>query len=250
MISYFDLNTERYPISCKLYMPEVTAVNGVILGVHGFSGDKESSALAMLAEGANRQGVASLCFDFPAHGTSVASERELTIENCMRDVLFMSDYIRATFQAVDRRIFATSFGGYLTLLCAEQLTDFSIVLRAPAVTMPEHILTDILETTPDDFKQRGFIECGYERKIKLPYSFYEELQRHRVMDGDYHQRMLIVHGDRDEIVSRTDIRQFCSDHPMMQLVSIDGADHRFKNEGELEKVINAAIRFWTEKSGI
>lgn len=250
MISYFDLNTEQYPISCKLYLPEETAVNGVILGVHGFAGDKESSALAMLAEAANQQSVALLCFDFPAHGTSATTERDLTIENCMRDILFMADYIRATFPTEDRRVFATSFGGYVALLCADQLVDFSIVLRAPAVTMPEHILTDILDTTPEDFKGRGFIECGYERRIKLPYSFYEELQRHRVMDGDYQQSMLIIHGDRDEIVPRADIRQFCSDHPTMQLVSIDGADHRFKNGGELERVISASMRFWSEKSGL
>lgn len=250
MVSYFDLSTNRYPISCKLYLPEETAAKGVILGVHGFAGDKESSALAILAEATNRQGVALLCFDFPAHGASVATEQELTIENCMRDILFMADYIRTTFPTVDRRIFATSFGGYAALLCADQLTDFNIVLRAPAVTMPEHILMDILNTTPDDFKQRGFIECGYERKIKLPYSFYEELQRHRVMGGEYQQPMLIVHGDRDAVVPRTDIRQFCSNHPTMRLVSIDGADHRFKNEGEMEKVISAAMCFWSEKNGL
>lgn len=250
MISYFDLNTDRYPISCKLYLPEETTLKGVILGVHGFAGDKESSALAMLGEAVNRQGVALLCFDFPAHGTSTASEQELTIANCMQDILFMADYTRTTFPTVDRRIFATSFGGYTALLCADQLADFSIVLRAPAVTMPEHILTDILETTPDDFKQRRFIECGYERKIKMPYSFYEDLQHHRVMNRDYHQPMLIVHGDRDAVVPRTDIRQFCSDHPTMRLVSIDGADHRFKNEGELEKVISEAMRFWSEKNGL
>lgn len=114
--------------------------------------------------------------------------------------------------------------------------------------MPEHILTDILETTPDDFKRRGIIECGYERIIKLPYSFYEDLQHHRAMGGDYHQPMLIIHGDRDEIVPRSDILRFCGDHSTMRLVSIDGADHRFKNKGELEKVISAAMRFWNERA--
>ena len=250
MISYFDLNTDRYPISCKIFLPEGEEVKGTILGVHGFAGDKESTALSMLAETANRQGIALICFDFPAHGASLATERELTVENCMRDVLHMADYMRSEFPTVDRRIFATSFGGYIVLLCADQLSDFSIVLRAPAVTMPEHILTDILETAPDDFKRRGIIECGYERKIKLPYSFYEDLQHHRVMDGDYHQQMLIIHGDKDDVVPRKDILRFCGDHPAMRLVSIDGADHRFKNEGELERVVKTALHFWSEKNGV
>ncbi|MBQ8972246.1 MAG: hypothetical protein IJ074_04125, partial [Clostridia bacterium] len=52
------------------------------------------------------------------------------------------------------------------------------------------------------------------------------------------------------VVPRTDIRRFCSDHPTMRLVSIDGADHRFKNEGELEKPISAAMGFWSENNGL
>ena len=160
----------------------------------------------------------------------------------------MADYIRSGFPTADRRIFATSFGGYITLLCADQLVDFSIVLRAPAVTLPEHILTDILETTPDDFRRRGIIECGYERKIKLPYCFYEDLQHHRVMDRDYYRQMLIIHGDKDDVVPPKDILRFCGDHPTMRLVSIDGADHRFKNKGELERVVNAAMHFWNNRA--
>ena len=37
-------------------------------------------------------------------------------------------------------------------------------------------------------------------------------------------------------------------HVTLRLVSIDGADHRFKNKGELEKVISAAMRFWNERA--
>ena len=51
MHSYFTLNGNRHPIPCKLYYGEDTAcVKRVILGVHGFCGDMESSALTMLAQ--------------------------------------------------------------------------------------------------------------------------------------------------------------------------------------------------------
>ena len=45
---YRTIKTERYPISCKSYIPDIKS-NGVIIGVHGFAGDKESSVLRSLA---------------------------------------------------------------------------------------------------------------------------------------------------------------------------------------------------------
>lgn len=250
MISYTQLDNGRYPISCKIYAPDDSTAKGVILGIHGFAGDKESPALAMLAERSNREGIALVCFDFPAHGKSAVGEDELTVGNCIRDVLFMADYCREVFPVKDRRIFATSFGGYIALLCADQLADFHMVLRAPAVTIPEHILLDILGMTAEMFKTKSPVQCGFERPIMLPYSFYEDLCQHRVMDREYSDPMLIIHGNRDDIVPRADIEGFCSLHPTMRPASIDGADHRFKNPGELEKAIELAIRFWNGENGV
>lgn len=96
----------------------------------------------------------------------------------------MAEQCRFEFPDAAKFLFATSFGGYVALLCSEELKDFRIVLRSPAVTMPEHILTDILNVTPEEFKSRGSIQCGFERQIMLPYSFYEELQKNSVMNKE------------------------------------------------------------------
>ena len=242
-VQYSQEDTGRYRLSVKTFLPKGT-VNGVILGVHGFAGDKESSALARLAGAASDKGIALLCFDFPAHGNSEADERFLTVENCRLDLLYAAELCRIQFPGAKKYLFATSFGGYIALLCMTELSDFQPVLRAPAVTMPEHILTDLLRMSPEEFQRVGTTDIGFDRIIRLPFRFWEDLQRHRVTDLPCDTPMLIVHGDRDDIVPPEDIRRYCETHPNAFLYVVGGADHRFKGPGELKSVIDAALSFW------
>lgn len=243
-IQYKCITNPDYEIDCKLFLPAGGDVQGIAIGVHGFGGDKESSAISGLAEALCAQGKALICFDFPCHGASTVGEECFTVENCMRDLEYVAEHCRQEYPNVPKYIFATSFGGYITLLCADKLADFKICLRAPAVTMPQHILLDILGVTADEFKAAGVIRCGYERPMLLPYSFYEDLLCHDVFERTYEREMLIIQGDADDVVPLEDIHLFCGAHRMMTLEIIEGADHRFKKPGELEKVIRIAAEYF------
>lgn len=248
MVDYFSIGTPDYPIRCKRFLPDSADVRCVILGVHGFAGDKESGALVLLAEKTAPFGACLVCFDFPAHGDSPADESALTVKNCMRDLLTVAAHCRGAYPDADKCLFATSFGGFVTLLCSGELTDFRVVLRAPAVTMPE-LLPGVLGVTPEEFREKGAVECGFERKMTLPYSFYDELRRFDVFDRAYSEPMLILHGDADDVVPPADVRRFCAAHPGMRLQTIHGADHRFKKPGELEAVARYATDFWGMRCG-
>ena len=146
----------EYEICCKLFFPEEGNIRHIIIGVHGFAGDKNSSMLKKLAEDVCRKGAALLCFDFPAHGESPVGEEMLTVENCKSDLCSVVEYVIRNYPDAEKTIFATSFGGFVTLLCAEQLANFHLVLRAPAVTMPKVLLDNVLQISAEDFEQR---EC-------------------------------------------------------------------------------------------
>jgi alpha/beta superfamily hydrolase len=47
----------------------------------------------------------------------------------------------------------------------------------------------------------------------------------------------IFHGDRDDIVPLDVILNFVNIYQNANLIIIKGADHRFKNEGEIERII-------------
>ena len=141
----FLLDSSGGKIPCRAFLPEGEAELAV-LGVHGFAGDKESSVLYKLAEALCLRRGALVCFDFPAHGESRAPDSHLRVHRCMEDFLTVADHIRQQFPGCRYGVFATSFGGYITLLCAERIPDFGMVLRAPAVTMAETFIRRIINT--------------------------------------------------------------------------------------------------------
>lgn len=241
-IEKFSIQRE-YKIICKTFMPEKANVKSVVLGVHGFAGDKESSMLNKLAEEVVASGSALICFDFPAHGESPANESELTIENCKKDLLAVVEYINKKYPNAQKSIFATSFGGYISLLCYDILAEYNYILRAPAITMPELLLSTVLRISANEFKTQGFCDCGFERKIRLPYSFYEELQlQEDLMNKDYQRPIYIIHGERDDVVPPEVVLAFANKHKNTELFWVKGADHRFKNPGEVETIVETTKR--------
>lgn len=241
-IKYFDIERE-YPIKCKAFLPDDSNVKMFILGVHGFAGDKESSALLELANVITPEGAAVICFDFPAHGDSPTDESKLTVENCKSDLLAVAKWAEDSFPQAEKSVFATSFGGYISLLAADNLTEYKMVLRAPAVTMPKVLLESVLNVTAKQFKKAGIIECGFERKIRLPYSFYQDLVCFDLYEKNYDNPILVIHGNKDDVVPINDVIKFCANRKNTSLIVIDNADHRFKNKGEIERIVYETIWF-------
>ena len=199
--------------------------------------------LVRLAEAVAFKNTALVCFDFPAHGESPQGDEFLTVENCIADLLYAADWTRLNYPSAEKYIFATSFGGYVSLLCHDGLSEFNYFLRVPAVTMPKVLMNAVLKCSVREFRQRGVAECGFERKIMLRYEFYEDLLRYDPMACGYARPMIVFHGDNDDVVPYKDVYEFCAKHENTKLITIKGADHRFKNPGEIEQIIDEVKRY-------
>ncbi len=181
---------------------------------------------------------ALICFDFPAHGKSPEAEDSFTVANCIADLKAVCSYAREKYPEAKKAVFATSFGGYIALHCSESISDYQLILRAPAITMADILVDNVLRINKEDFSNKGHVICGFERKIDLPYSFYTEmLGLQSLLSRDFNEPMLIIHGDRDDIVPPPVIYEFAEKNPSVTLKIIEGADHRFKRSGELDTVI-------------
>lgn len=239
----FSIN-RKYEIKCKEFAHDDGAVRHVIIGVHGFAGDKDSSMLRKLARAVCDRSGALICFDFPSHGESPTDEKMLTAENCKNDLLAVIEYVKEKYPSAKKSIFATSFGGYIAILCSPELHDISLVLRAPAVTMPKILLDTVLKISAENFRKAGTVRCGFERLLNLPYSFSENLNAQESVYGiKLNLPTLIIHGDLDDIVPPRDVFDFAKTQNSVKLEIIEGADHRFKNRGEIEKVIALTLDF-------
>ena len=240
MIQRFAVK-RAYNISVKEFVPQ-GSVERVIIGVHGFCGDKESNIFDRLADGLENTAV--IAFDLPCHGESEVGEDFLTVENCVRDLVFMASFARERYDGAKLSVFGTSFGGFVALLGADMLGDCRLVLRAPGVSMPDIILSTVLKIDKEVFKAQGTVLCGFERKVNLPYSFYEELVALPEMKSkSFTAPILIFQGDEDRIVPMDDVTEFVKEHQGIRLEIIRGAGHRFERENEKRRIVSITKEF-------
>ncbi len=230
-----------YGIKIKTFEPECR-IKGYILALHGFCGDMESSVINQLAERMTSHGLAVAAFNFPGHGTSEADEY-FSLYNCRKDMSEVINYANKKygFESPDA-VFATSFGGYVTLQNMNDIpAETKIILRAPAVNMQRSFGKFINNMAV--FRKNGQQIMGFERKLTVPYSFYTELENNYILEHDFQRSMLIIHGDRDDIVLPEDMKIFCQNNPFATLEVIKGADHRFKGNDYLKQIIDIAEKY-------
>ena len=245
MEKLIEINSKEYQISAKIYLPEENIkLKEMIIACHGFAGNKESSAIKMLAEEMIKNGIGVICFDFPGHGMSKTDGSKLTIDNCMQDINTVENYIKRICGNLPISIFATSFGAYITLINIAQNNKKykNIILRSPAIRMTNIYRYNLLRETEEAYKNRGYTKLGFEREIIIPYSFMKELDNNDIF-AMYRNiempKIYIVQGDKDDVAPIKDTKEFVSLNPeKIKLYIIEGADHRMKGEGELEKAIN------------
>ena len=242
-ITHFSLPTEAYAIPCKLFAPYVGKPRGVIVGVHGFAGDKDSSVLFHLAYALCKHDYALVSFDFPAHGKSTAPDEALRVVNCKRDLCLVAQWVKETYPDVPYGVFATSFGGYITSLCADPLQGFKKVLRAPAVTMAAALEKMVSPLSKEELLRNG-ADCGFERKMHVSGAFYRELRECPFVDPD--ERVLVIHGTEDDVIPFAAVEELAARCDNVRLIAVEGADHRFKREQDLARILRESVSWFLE----
>lgn len=233
-----------YDISLKQWLSEDGGPAPVLLCLHGFAGDKESSVIAAVAEAMCRKGFRVVTFDWPGHGKSPADSSFLTVENCLRDLERVSSWCGAPLSC-----FATSFGGFLAVLylgrhpgCFDRL-----LLRSPALRMARVLKSFLTDEQLAAFRAGTKLDFGFTRPLLLDGSFLADLERpdhdaYAVPAGAKGQPAAVIHGDADDVVPVGDSLSFAErNHLPVRIVH--GADHRYKNPGELEQIVAFAGEF-------
>lgn len=249
MQRYFEINANGHNIRCKLYCNDLHTIRRAIVFCHGFGGHKDNSAAEKFAERVlnKYKGVAIITFNWPCHGDDV--KKKLRLEDCDTYLRLVISHVREKFGTEEIYCYATSFGGYLVLkYVAEHGNPFrKIALRCPAVNMYDILTTAIM--TPDDMEmlRRGKERMiGFDRKIPVDLTFLEELQKNdiRSLDFlDYAEDIRILHGTADELVPFDAVSAFADDQ-LIEFISIERADHRFKDPIKMEIAIKSILELF------
>ncbi|MEZ0536880.1 alpha/beta hydrolase [Caldicellulosiruptoraceae bacterium PP1] len=214
---------------------------------HGFTGNRMEPhfIFVKLSRELEKQGIASIRFDFAGSGESDGDFFDMTVSKEIEDAKIIVDYL-FSLPFVDKSkvsIVGLSLGGaissYLAGYYQEKLNK--VVLWAPAGNMLE-IAKNIVENN-QQVKTIGYLDLG---GLILSKEFYLDLQNYDFFDmiSKYPNQVLILHGTNDTAVPITvgeKYKEILGEKATF--IKIDGADHTF-NKYEWEKsVINFTVEF-------
>lgn len=245
----FILEAEDLRIPCVATEPEYGPVRQCIIGVHGFCGSKDSPVLVDIAEEMGIFGAATVRFDLPAHGDSPVTDWGLSLKKCAETLIAVAKWVRETYPEVEVGVFATGFGAFVTLVALDDLKEMTdklkLVLQTPDLHMAQSLL-NMAKMTEEELHKAGRVTIGatMKRPVEVPYSFYEELQGNMVY-YNYHMPMLLLHGELDDVVPLSYLEPFRRFNTRSCLVTIPGADHQFRGEGQWDMVVDLT-RDWFE----
>lgn len=235
-------NTKIKNLHTTLYFPD-EEIKEVLIAIHGFAGDKESSVITSLAKELSNNGFCTIAFDLPSHGKNSATI--LDFKECLDAVKNIESYVIKKFN-VPLSIFATSFGAFLLInhLKNSKESYKKIILRAPAVNMDKTLKKVILPAHKYSIKalKQKVLNVGFEQPLLIDYKFYNDLKEYN-LDKNYknadNRYFFVLHGLKDDVVLFKDMKKFfekkCKEH--YKIFEFKNADHRFKNAGELEEII-------------
>lgn len=234
------VDEERDGVQVKMFYPE-NEIKSLVIAIHGFGGDSESSVIKALARELTAKDILVLTFDLPCHGKD-KNKDVLRLGECLSYLEKIINFSMRTFKDIPISFFATSFGCFILLnhLKNHDIIYNKIILKSPAIFMDKTLKENILKDhgySLDDLI-RSPLDLGYEREILIDKFFLNELEKSNLNNHFFPNHIDIIQGDKDDVVNIYDNEKFFSKNfKNYSLHYIKGADHRFKNPGELEKVL-------------
>ena len=243
----FSIHDAQNNIRCLTYSGDAAAERAVVY-CHGFAGHKGTRAAARFAEYMlpKYKDMAVLCFDWPCHGEDV--RKKLCLADCGAYLDAVVRYAKETLNAGEIDCFATSFGAYLVLKYVIENGDpFRLIaLRSPAVNMYEVQSSLLTDADRAQLARGKDVQMGFDRKISVGPAFFDELKAADIALLDYRafaDSMLIMHGERDEIVPFKASEAFAEKNGI-DFIPFANADHRFSDPKLMTEAIQYAEAFF------
>lgn len=215
----------------------------VVIALHGFSGDCDSSVIKAIAEDLLNHNCMLITYDLPKHGEN-NNEGTLTLDECLESIKKIDEYVKQTYENKKICWFATSFGGYLLLnfLNNNEYEYDKVILRAPAIFMDKVIDSVIMPFNGYSLEDlnKGEINLDRDHPLFIDNKFYEDLKKHKLIDNYINKNYLhIIQGKKDNIVNYLDNEKFFNSRCFNEheFYYFENADHSFKKTGELDRIV-------------
>lgn len=221
-------------ISTAITLPEdfnpTTGKCPMAILMHGFMSRKDVHPIPMLAKELAKQGIASIRFDFNAHGKSEGNFVDMTIANEIEDARAVLSYVKTLPYVSKVAFLGHSQGGVIAGMLAGMLEDSPdrpacmVQLASAAVLKDDAIAGQCMNAKYDPSNPPEYVNVMFH---KLGRTFILAAQKLPVFETSalYTGPVCLVHGTEDKIVPLRYSKEYDSLYKDSVLHVIEGEGH-------------------------
>jgi uncharacterized protein len=242
------VNRRGQTLDGVLHHPAAGASRAGVILCHGMESNKESDKLLLLSQELARSGLLVLRFDFACAGKSGKFE-EITYSGEVEDLQAAFAFMRDR-QTGKIAIFGSSMGGTVALIFASQQAGVATVVTIAAPVHPERFTSRLLTPAQvEDWRKTGHTFYHGQR---IHVSLLHDVEKLNVPAAarTISSPVLILHGDRDEVVPVEEANELygylCG---LKKLSIVRGADHRFSDPTLMDRALHETVEWLCEWAG-
>ena len=214
--------------------------------MHGFMSKKEMYPIPAIAKALAQAGIASIRFDFDAHGKSEGKFVDMTISSEIADAKAVLAYARSLPFVTDIVLIGYSQGGVVAGMLAGELENgpdrpICVVQLAPAAVLKDDALAGrCMLAKYDASNPPEYVNVFFH---KLGRRFILEAQKLPIYEvsAQYSGPVCLIHGDKDKIVPLKYSEQYHQSYKTSELHTLKGEGHMLK--GNKTRLIETIITF-------
>jgi uncharacterized protein len=230
-----------------LHHPQAGIPRGGVILCHGMESNKDSDKLVLFSRELARLNLLALRFDFAC--ADPGKFEEITYSGEVEDLVAAFAFMRDR-HAGKIALLGSSMGGTVALLFAAQHADVATVVTIAAPVHPERFTSRLL--TPAQVQQWRKTGYTFYHGRRINVSLLHDLEKINVPEAakKIDCPVLILHGDRDDVVPVEEAHELYGYLPRSKRLSIlDGADHRLSDPALMDRALSEAVEWLCKHAG-
>ena len=246
----FEVKGPQGGISTKLTLPEgfdpKTGKCPIAVLMHGFMSSKALYPIPFLAKTLASKGIASVAFDFDAHGKSEGKFVDMTLGSEIADARAVYDYATSLPFVKSVGLIGHSQGGVVAGILAGMLEkegkapSFLVQLAPAAVLKDDAIAGQCMGKKYDPVNPPEYVSVMFH---KLGRKFIKEAQQFPIyeLSSQYTGPVSLIHGTKDNIVPLSYSEKYRETYSNAVLHAIEGEGHMLR--GSRDFIASTVLEF-------